>query len=149
MWGSRNADLGNRTLVFRRMDRRPFGRISGRFGIFSDSYVRYFLSDPSTYGCTFGHSPIHGKNTTQRKRNWHWSVGMLLLHGVIYGLADGVSYHYLQPCDGNWHNYWNWCIGIGTATYPGHKKMACYLRTVVLHSNFTGRIQLCPAVFLQ
>ena len=28
-------------------------------------------------------------------------VGMLLLHGVIYGLADGVSHHYLQPCDGN------------------------------------------------
>ena len=28
-------------------------------------------------------------------------------------------------------------------------KRACYLRTVVLHSNFTGRIQLCPAGFLQ
>ena len=40
-------------------------------------------------------------------------------------------------------------IRIGTTTYLGHKKMACYSRTVVLRSNFTGRIQLYPAVFLQ
>ena len=63
--GSRDADLGNRTLVFRRMDRRPFGRIFGRFGIFSDSYVRCILSDSSTCGRTIRHSPIHSKNTAE------------------------------------------------------------------------------------
>ena len=36
------------------MDRRPFGGLSGRLGIFSDCYVRHFLSDPSTCGAPLG-----------------------------------------------------------------------------------------------
>ena len=50
----RDADLGNRTLVFRRMDRRPFGGILGGLGIFSDSHVRYILSKSSTCWRTIG-----------------------------------------------------------------------------------------------
>ena len=41
------------------------------------------------------------------------------------------------------------CFGVSAATHPRHKKMGCCLRRVALRFNFTGRIWLCPAVFLQ
>ena len=43
--GSHNADLRNRTLVFGRLDRRPFRGICGRLGIIGDRYVRLLLPD--------------------------------------------------------------------------------------------------------
>ena len=43
-----DTSVGSRTLVFGGLDRRPFSRIPGGFGFFSDSHVRHFLSKPST-----------------------------------------------------------------------------------------------------
>ena len=59
---------------------------------------------------------------TSMQREWYryWSVGMFVLLGVIPGLADGISHHYLQPRDGNRRDHWNRCFGFSTTTYPGH-----------------------------
>ena len=70
--GSRYADIGNGTLVFGGLDRRPFGRILGGLGIFSDSYVRHFLSKPGTGRRTVRRTPSYSKDATQRK--WCWDV---------------------------------------------------------------------------
>ena len=139
MRGSCNADLRSGTLVFGRLNRRPFRGISGRLGIIGDRYVRFLLPDSSTRGCTPGHTTIHGENATQRKRNWHRSIGMISLRGVVHGITDRVSHHNLQPRDRNcWDLY---CHTLWTL------KMAYCLRTVVPHSNYTGGIQLFPVVF--
>ena len=45
MRGSRNADLGNGTLVFGRLDRRPFRGIPGRLRIIGNRYVKFLLPD--------------------------------------------------------------------------------------------------------
>ena len=109
--GSRHADLGSRTLVFGGLDRRPFSRIPGGFGFFSDSHVRHFLSKPSTCRRTIGRSPSYDKDATQREWYRYSSVGMFALLGVISGLADGISHHCLQPRDGNGRDHWNRCLG--------------------------------------
>ena len=59
MRGSRNADLRSGTLVFGRLDRRPFRGISVRLRVIGDRYVRFLLPDSSTRGCTPGHTTIH------------------------------------------------------------------------------------------
>ena len=47
---------------------------------------------------------------------------MLALFGVISGLADGVSHHYLRPRDGNGRNHWHRCFGFSTGVQfrPGN-----------------------------
>ena len=65
VWGQSDPELKKYLWVVIRW------RISGRLGIIGDSYVRHLLPDSSTCGCTLGHTTIHGKNITQRKRNWH------------------------------------------------------------------------------
>ena len=112
---SREQDIG-----FGGLDRRSFSGIPGGFGFFSDSHVGHFLSKPSTCRRIIGRSPSYNKDATQREWYRYWSVGMYALLGVISGLADGISHHYLQPRDRNRRDHWNRCFGFSTTTYPGH-----------------------------
>ena len=64
-------------------------------------YQTLIYQIPSTHGSASGHTAIHCENATQRERNWHRSVGMLSLRGVIHGITDGISHHNLQPHDRN------------------------------------------------
>ena len=57
------ADLGNRTLVFKGMDRRSLGGIPGRFGIVGDSYVKFFLPNSDSGLCPTGGTGTHRENT--------------------------------------------------------------------------------------
>ena len=65
------AYLRNGTLVFGGLDRRPFSRFLGGLRIFSDSYVRHFLSKPSTCRRTIGRTPDYSKDATQREWYGH------------------------------------------------------------------------------
>ena len=73
--------------------------------------------------------------------NWDWSIGMLLLCGIVHGTTDRVSHTNLRSCNRNWCNHWNWWFWALCCQTPCSRR-------VVLRSSYTDGIRLFPVVFL-
>ena len=85
------TDIRGGTLVPGRMDWRSRGGLPGGFWICSYGAIMQILPDPTECGSTGGSVAADGQKTARCQWLADRDLGMLVLHGVIFGTTDGIS----------------------------------------------------------
>ena len=85
------ADLGSGTLVPRGMDWRSRGGLPGRFRVCGYIVIMQTLPDSTERGSTGGSATTNGQKAARCQWLVDRNLGMLVLHGVIFGTPDGIS----------------------------------------------------------
>ena len=85
------ADLGSGTLVPRGMDWRSRGGLPGRFRVCGYSVIMQTLADSTERGSTGGSATTNGQKAARCQWLVDRDLGLLVLHGVTFGIPDGIS----------------------------------------------------------